>query len=105
MDSKLSSKNGDVLVVEPVVPDTLSHISKSKHNKQSAAAAAAGNPDEYLNEYDEYYFDHEKYLQAGHGGKQRNKKEIEINSARFDPSGNVRKITSNLQNFEHNRRK
>lgn len=61
--------------------------------------------DDYLDEYDNYYFDNEKYLQAGHGGKQRNKKEVAQNSKRNDPSGNCRVIVSKIQNFEHNRRK
>jgi hypothetical protein len=58
----------------------------------------------YLDEYDHYYFDNEKYFKAGHGGKQRNKREVELNSSRPDPCGNVRKITSKLQNCEHNKR-
>lgn len=60
---------------------------------------------DYLDEYDNYYLDHEKYIQAGHGGKQRNKREVILNSNKFDPSGNVRKIVTNMQNFEHKRRK
>ncbi len=60
---------------------------------------------DYLDEYDNYYFEHEKYFQAGHGGKQRNKKEVAQNSGKHDPSGNVRIIVNKMQNFEHNRRK
>ena len=60
---------------------------------------------DYLDEYDNYYLDHEKYLQAGHGGKQRNKLEVALNTNKHDPSGNVRIIVSKMQNFEHNRRK
>ncbi len=59
---------------------------------------------DYLDEYDEYYLDNEKYIQGGNGGKQRNKRDMILNQ-RNDPSGNVRLITSKLQNFEHNRRK
>ena len=60
---------------------------------------------DYLDEYDNYYLDHEKYLQAGHGGKQRNKLEVALNTNKHDPSGNVRIIVSKMQNFEQNRRK
>ena len=60
---------------------------------------------DYLDEYDNYYLDNEKYIQAGNGGKQRNKREVFLNSNKFDPSGNVRKIVTNMQNFEQNRRR
>ncbi len=60
---------------------------------------------DYLDEYDNYYLDNEKHIQVGNGGKQRNKRESFLNSNKFDPSGNVRKIVSNMQNFEHKRRK
>jgi hypothetical protein len=59
---------------------------------------------DYLDEYDEYSLEHEKYFVGGQGGKQRSKRDIVLNT-RYDPSQNVRIITSKLQNFEHNRRK
>ena len=62
------------------------------------------NDSSYLDEYDHFYFENEKYFTAGHGGKQRNKREIEINSNKYDPSGNVRKITTKLSNMEQKRR-
>lgn len=68
-------------------------------NKQQYAPV----PD-YLDEYDQYGLDNEKYFLGGQGGKQRTKKDIAQN-VKYDPCGNVRKITSNLMNFEHNRRK
>lgn len=61
--------------------------------------------EDYLDEYDSYYFENEKYFNVGHGGKQRNKREVELNSSRIDPSGNTRLIVNRMQNFEHNRRK
>jgi len=70
------------------------------HSKTATIAA----PPNYLDEFDEYYLDHEKYIQVGNGGKQRNKKDSVLNDKK-DPSGNVRIITKNLQNFEANRRK
>lgn len=86
----MNSKAGDVLIIEPIML-----VNKSKQVSSV----------DYLDEYDEYYLDNEKYLVGGHGGKQRTKKECEINSNKYDPCGNVRLITSKLQNFEHNRRK
>ena len=58
----------------------------------------------YLNEYDHMFFENEKFFKAGHGGKQRNKREIELNSNKNDPCGHVRKITAKLSNSEHNKR-
>ena len=78
-------------------------VPTAKSNKSSKAYAGTNN--DYLDEYDHYYFEHEKYLQAGHGGKQRNKKEVELNSNKYDPSGNVRVIINKMHNFEQNRRK
>jgi len=75
-------------------------INPKKNKKQESKSS-----DDYLDEYDSYYFDNEKYFNAGHGGKQRNKKEVELNNQRVDPSGNVRIIVSKMQNFEQNRRK
>ena len=58
----------------------------------------------YLDEYDHFFFENEKYFTAGHGGKQRNKREVELNSGKNDPCGNVRKITRKLSYSEHNKR-
>ena len=60
---------------------------------------------DYLDEYDNYYLDNEKVIQGGHGGKQRNKREVFLNSNKFDPSGNVRRIVANMMNFQQKRRK
>ncbi len=96
MDSK------SVLVESSNIAESGPVIIDPKKVKQQIASKSS---DEYLDEYDNYYFDNEKYFNAGHGGKQRNKKEVELNSQRVDPSGNVRIIVSKMQNFEHNRRK
>ena len=69
----------------------------NRHSKSSAI-------NEYLDEYDEYYLENEKYIQAGQGGRQRTKKD-KVQNEKHDPSGNVRIVTSKLHNFEHNRRK
>lgn len=78
---------------EPVI---VSRVSSSKSTNSNYRA-------DYLDEYDEYSLEHEKYFVGGQGGKQRSKRDIVLNT-RFDPSQNVRIITSKLQNFEHNRR-
>jgi len=61
-------------------------------------------PAEYLNEYDYYYFEQEKYINAGHGGKQRNKREIVLNQSKRDPCGDVRIVTKRMQNFQQKRK-
>ena len=90
------SKQQNILIEQHLPMDSKVHNSSS-HNKQASV------PD-YLDEFDEYYLDHEKYIQGGNGGKQRNKRDMALNDKK-DPSGNVRIITKNLQNFEANRRK
>lgn len=85
----MSNQQGDVLLVQPAKPAT--------NNKQVYS-------NDYLDEYDEYYLDNQKYFVGGQGGKQRTKKDI-IQNAKHDPCGNVRLITSKLQKFEQNRRK
>jgi hypothetical protein len=88
----MSAKTGDVLIeTKPVTNSNIGKLSKSLHQP------------EYLDEYDEYGLENEKFYVGGQGGKQRTKKDI-VQNVKNDPSGNVRKITSNLQNFEHNRR-
>ena len=87
----------DVLVEQP----KMHHSSTSSSGSHKASSVVV--PD-YLDEFDEYYLDHEKYIQTGNGGKQRNKRDMLLNDKK-DPSGNVRIITKNLQNFEANRKK
>ena len=86
---KMSVQKADVLVIPAQV--------KHSTNKQ------VYNND-YLNQYDEYSLDNEKFFVGGQGGKQRTKKDIKQNF-KHDPCGNVRLITSKLQKFEQNRRK
>jgi hypothetical protein len=87
------SKNGDVLVIQPIV-----RLSSSpKQNKQILSQ------DDYLDEYDLYNLENEKYFLGGQGGKQRTKKDI-VQNVKFDPCKNVRYVTSKLQNFERKRK-
>ena len=95
----MESKMNDLVILPTAATAGAGAGAKGK----SSAKAYAAN--DYLDEYDHYYFEHEKYLQAGHGGKQRNKKEVELNSNKYDPSGNVRVIINKMHNFEQNRRK
>ena len=88
----MSAKTGDVLVESKPV------VHASKNNTKPPVN------NDYLDEYDEYFLDNEKYFLGGQGGKQRTKKDI-VQNVKHDPSGNVRLITSKLHNFEHNRRK
>lgn len=87
MSSESSKMNGS----EPVI---ISRMKATNNNMRT----------DYLDEYDVYSLEHEKYFVGGQGGKQRSKRDI-VQNTRFDPSQNVRIITSKLQNFEHNRRK
>ena len=73
---------------------------------------------QYEDEYDHYNYDQVKYLllstklrdhhnqgkamNSGHSGKQRTKKEAEMNTNRHNPGGHERKITTKLINMEKN---
>jgi len=59
----------------------------------------------HFDEYEHYNFDQEKYLHAGHSGKQRSKKEASEHTNHFDPSGHSRKIVEKMVNTEKNRKK
>ena len=73
-------------------------------NRPGNRVQHASKSGDYLDEYDEYFLEHEKYFVGGQGGKQRSKRDI-VQNHRIDPSQNVRLITTKLHNFEHNRRK
>ncbi|CAG0885620.1 unnamed protein product [Darwinula stevensoni] len=59
----------------------------------------------HFDEYEHYNFDQDKYLGAGHSGKQRTKKEASEHTNHHDPSGHVRKIVVKMQNTEANKKK
>merc|ERR1711864_9159 len=52
-------------------------------------------------EFDHYNYDQDK-LVSGHGGKNRSKKEAEMNTNRHNPGGHERKIVTKLMNTEKN---
>lgn len=59
----------------------------------------------YLDEYDQYNIDQDKYTNSGHSGKQRSKKEAAEHTNRSDASnGHTRKLVTKFQNTEANRR-
>jgi len=58
----------------------------------------------HLDEYEHYNYDQDKYLNCGHSGKQRTKKEAEEHTNHQDPNGHTRKIVTKLQNSEINKK-
>lgn len=54
--------------------------------------------------FEEYNYEADKYLNNGHSGKQRTKKEAAGHSNHSDPSGHTRKIQTKLENTEKNRK-
>lgn len=58
----------------------------------------------HFDEYEHYNYEQEKVLHAGHGGKQRTKKEQSDHTNRHDPSGHSRKIVTKLMNTENNKK-
>jgi len=59
--------------------------------------------EEYLDEYDEYNFECDKYVNTS-SGKRRSKKEAAEHTNHFDPSGHTRKIVEKLINTEKNKK-
>lgn len=57
--------------------------------------------DKYLDEYDKYNIDQDKYEKHSHSGKGRTKKEAEQHHHE-DPSGHTRKDVQKLINNHHN---
>ena len=58
----------------------------------------------HFDEYEHYNIDQDKYVNSGHGGKQRSKKEISEHTNQNDPSGHTRKIANKFHNTENNRK-
>ncbi|CAF1010366.1 unnamed protein product [Rotaria sp. Silwood1] len=64
-------------------------------NPTSATALAEQNAEDTYEQY-------EKYLNAGSGGKQRSKVEVQLNSQHHDAGGDTRKIVQAMVNNEKN---
>nr|ALS05174.1 nuclear protein p8 [Paracalanus parvus] len=60
------------------------------------------NEEQYEDKYEHYNYDQDKAMMSGHSGKQRSKKEAEMNTNRHNAGGHERKITTKLQNMEKN---
>lgn len=60
--------------------------------------------DNHVDEYEHYNYDQDKYVNVGHSGKQRSKKEASEHTNHFDPSGHTRKISDKLHNTEQNKK-
>jgi nuclear protein 1 len=60
--------------------------------------------DSKVDEYEEYNYDQDKYVNSGHSGKQRSKKEAAEHTNQHDPSGHSRKILNKLENTEKNKK-
>ena len=74
--------------------------------------------EEHFDKYDHYNYDQDKAMMSGHSGewemyvsqyvddclagKQRSKKEAEMNTNRHNPGGHERKIATKLINMEKN---
>merc|ERR1712228_733681 len=71
-------------------------------DKLTSSVEAAEMSEAHFDEYEHYNYDQEKVMNSGHGGKQRSKKEVELNTNRHNPGGHERKIVTKLMNAEKN---
>merc|ERR1712045_758775 len=58
--------------------------------------------EDHMDEFEHYNFDQDKHVNMGVGGKQRSKREAELNTNRPNPGGHERKILTKLMNAEKN---
>ena len=56
--------------------------------------------EQHFDEYEHYNYDQDKEMFCGKSGKQRSKKESELNTNHHNPGGHERKIVTKLQNTE-----
>merc|ERR1712217_398642 len=63
---------------------------------------ASPAPEHHMDEFEHYNFDQDKHVNMGFGGKQRSKREAELNTNRPNPGGHERKILTKLMNAEKN---
>jgi nuclear protein 1 len=55
--------------------------------------------------YEHYNYDQDRFVNGGHSGKNRSKREANEHTNRFDTSGHTRKLVTKLHNTETNNRK
>ncbi|KFM59267.1 hypothetical protein X975_13203, partial [Stegodyphus mimosarum] len=60
--------------------------------------------EDHFDEYEHFNYDQDKYMNAGHSGKQRSKKEVSEHTNKHDPCGHVRKLVTKMHNTEANRK-
>jgi hypothetical protein len=60
--------------------------------------------EQQIDEYEHYNYEQDKYVNSGHSGKQRSKKEVSEHQNHQDPNGHTRKIMTKLQNSENNKK-
>ncbi|CAB0034656.1 unnamed protein product [Trichogramma brassicae] len=58
----------------------------------------------HFDQYEHFNYDYDKYIPARASGKNRSKREANMHTNHFDPSGHSRKILTKLVNTEHNKR-
>lgn len=59
----------------------------------------------YLDEYDQYNFEQDRFANSSHSGKQRTKREVVEHTNRPDISnGHTRKLVTKFKNTETNRK-
>jgi len=58
--------------------------------------------EDHFDQYEHFNYDQDKQMLSGHSGKQRSKKEAELNTNRHNPGGHERKIVTKLMNAEKN---
>lgn len=58
----------------------------------------------HFDEYEHYNFEYDKFIYAGHSGKQRTKREASEHTNHHDPSGHARKLVTKMVNTERNRK-
>lgn len=58
----------------------------------------------HFDAYEHFNYDQDKYVNVGHGGKNRSKREVTENTNRNDAGGHSRKLVTKMQNTECNKR-
>ncbi len=56
--------------------------------------------EQHFDQYEHYNYDQDKEMFCGKSGKQRSKKEADLNTNHHNPGGHERKIVTKLQNTE-----
>lgn len=94
------------------VPQRQPSDSHHQHFSQSVSPRISMNPTQtanmptkYDDEYEQYNFDHDKYIFSGHSGKQRTKREVNEHTNHADPCGHSRKLLTKLMNTEANHKR